>query len=123
MKHDITSALTHGWPGAQWVVTGEVLTWLSADRPEPTMEEIQAHVDILNAGEALRLLREKRNSLLKGSDMYVLPDFPHSTEEKRVEWLAYRQALRDLPTNANPLLNSDTYELELTSVTWPIPPS
>lgn len=41
-------------------------------------------------------LRIARDTLLRESDKYVLPDFPLSAEE-RESILLYRQALRDLP--------------------------
>lgn len=40
-------------------------------------------------------VRNIRNFRLKQSDKYSYPDFPITTE-KRNEWLAYRQALRDI---------------------------
>lgn len=55
--------------------------------------------------------RSKRNNLLKQSDVYMLSDFP-MTEEKRQECLAYRQALRDLPSQIGFPLN----------INWPIKP-
>ena len=57
-------------------------------------------------------LRTKRNTLLEQTDKYIVADYPHPTPEKKQEWLDYRQALRDLPSNtedpANPV--------------WPVPP-
>jgi gamma-glutamyltranspeptidase len=43
--------------------------------------------------EALRRLRQRRNSLLADSDFSQLPDAPVNKDE----WATYRQALRDLP--------------------------
>ena len=61
----------------------------------------------------LFLLRERRNKLLEETDKYALPDWPHASLEKQREWLDYRQALRDLPSNtedpANPV--------------WPVQPT
>ena len=37
-----------------------------------------------------------RNNLLKASDFAVMPDYPCG-ETERAGWLAYRQALRDIP--------------------------
>ena len=45
------------------------------------------------------LIRD-RNSLLFASDWTMLPDVPLS-EEKRNEWIAYRQQLRDITTDIN----------------------
>ena len=43
-------------------------------------------------------LRNLRNSLLRQSDKYLLPDFPIS-DSKKEEWKTYRKALRELPEN------------------------
>jgi hypothetical protein len=53
-------------------------------------------------------MRETRNKLLKETDKYALPDWPHKTPEIRQAWLDYRQALRDLPSKED--------------LTWPTPP-
>jgi len=52
-------------------------------------------------------IRAQRDKLLEETDKYALLDWPHTSLEKRREWLEYRQALRDLPSNtedpANPV--------------------
>ena len=53
--------------------------------------------------------------LLKESDWTQLPDSPLSAE-KKAEWAAYRQALRDLPINA------DT-SLQYKDIQFPTPPA
>lgn len=59
-------------------------------------------------------LRKKRDDLLTESDIYVLPDRWNSyTEEKRAEWSAYRQILRDLPDTVVDVFNP----------VWPVMPS
>lgn len=45
-------------------------------------------------------VREKRNALLAASDWTQSNDSP-LTEQKKQEWAAYRQALRDLPAGLN----------------------
>ena len=52
---------------------------------------------------ALPHIRETRNQLITMCDWRVMPDSP-LTPEKRAEWFAYRQALRDLP-NIQDVLN------------------
>ena len=64
-------------------------------------------------------LRTERNIRLSNSDWVMLPDVSLTTEKKE-EWITYRQALRDLPTNSTPELDENR---ELTNVTWPTPPS
>jgi hypothetical protein len=53
-------------------------------------------------------LRLRRDGLLRGSDHRMVPDGPWD----RVAWAAYRQALRDLPSN--------TTDPRLT--VWPVAP-
>ena len=69
-----------------------------------------------------RILREERNQLLLNTDKYGLADFPFISDEKKQEWLAYRQALRDFPSsNQTPQINEGT--MKVTNVTWPTEPS
>lgn len=49
--------------------------------------------------EALERLRAERDRLLRDSDWTQLPDAPLTADE-RAQWAAYRQALRDLPQQA-----------------------
>jgi hypothetical protein len=66
-------------------------------------------------------LRLIRNIMLNESDKYVTVDYPHASEEKKLEWLNYRKALRDLPSTVveqNIVLDAD-----LTNVTFPTAPS
>jgi len=66
----------------------------------PTQAECEEYWNtILKTELALESLRRKRNRLIKESDMYSLPDYPHQTPEAKQDWLNYRQALRDLPAN------------------------
>ena len=58
-------------------------------------------------------MREQRDLLLKESDVEVLPDRTPSDDI-----LAYRQALRDLPSTETPTYNADG-ELQ---VNWPVKP-
>ncbi len=79
----------------------------------PTQQECEDYWNsTLKNDLGLKSLRRKRDFLIKESDAYSLPDFPHATPEKKQEWLDYRQALRDLPSvtedPANPV--------------WPTPP-
>ena len=65
----------------------------------PTQQECEDYwTTTLQNKITLKSLRHKRNALLDQSDKYVTVDFPHTTPEKKQEWLDYRQALRDLPT-------------------------
>ena len=52
--------------------------------------------DNLEELKAYSILRSERNALLSYSDWTQLPDAPLSNEKKQ-EWVNYRQQLRDLP--------------------------
>lgn len=58
----------------------------------------------------LESLRNFRNQLLKDSDWIVLPDSPVS-QEKKQEWIVYRQYLRDLPESID--LSGDVWSDEI----------
>ncbi len=53
-----------------------------------------------------------RNNMLKASDYAMLPDYPCG-EAERAGWIAYRQALRDVPQQAG-------YP---DAIVWPEPPA
>lgn len=63
--------------------------------------------------EILAPVRTLRNMFIAGSDYIELPSVWNSlTPEKQAEWMAYRQALRDITKTADPY-----------NVVWPTPPS
>ena len=64
------------------------------------------------------LLKSERNSLLKNSDWTQGTDSPLS-DEKKAEWVTYRQTLRDLPSTTSPSLDENEH---LTNITWPTKP-
>ena len=55
---------------------------------------------ILSDDEKWEQVRQKRNNLLTQTDWTVLIDSP-LTDEKKQEYIEYRQALRDLPSKYN----------------------
>ena len=63
---------------------------------------------------ATEFLREFRDGKLSQSDWMANSDVTMSEE-----WKNYRQELRDLPANSNPVLDD---ELDMTGVTWPTQP-
>jgi len=85
----------------------------------PTKDEVFIKYKNIILNYPMIRLRIMRRAKLKETDYLVLSDYPHSSESVRQEWLIYRQALRDLPSTANPQLNDDCF---LTNVTWPTPP-
>lgn len=60
-------------------------TYRLEEVPAPTTEELSAQK------------RAERDSLLEQTDKYMIADFP-ITDKKREQYKAYRQYLRDLPT-------------------------
>ena len=123
MLYSYTDTILRGWPKAEWTMTNNDLSqlnWISVDIPKPSIEEIIAKQQELQTNEAMRLLRIERLKRLQKTDVYMLADFPISTEQKTA-WLQYRQALRDLPDKSSPILNADG-TLDMNSVNWPVEP-
>jgi hypothetical protein len=58
-------------------------------------------------------LREQRDKKLAASDWTVTVSDRPMSDEKRSEWVTYRQLLRDLPSTVT----------DPTNVAWPTPPS
>ena len=80
-----------------------------------TFEDVLTKKKEMEAAEPMRLLREERNRRIAQTDWWVLPDRTASQEQKD-----YRQALRDLPSTAEPQLDEND---QLTNVTWPTKPT
>ena len=119
MKYDIPAALQALKPGAQWTLNGEDytgLTWLDTKQTQPTETEVNSKISELDNAEAMRLLREERDTRIAKTDWRASSDLTLADA-----WKTYRQALRDITTQT-PKLGSD-YQLDLTSVTWPTEPS
>ena len=115
----ISRALSEGWPTAAWSITDEdyaQLVWYSQDIPKPTLLEVETKLNELRQSEPLKRLREERDRLIAETDWWVLPDRTPTDEQ-----LAYRQALRDLPDTATPVLDSSN-RLGISGVTWPTKP-
>ena len=120
MKYTISDAILILRPGAEWILRGDDLSgleWSDSVQTKPTETEINNKISELDAAEAMRLLRLERNSRIAETDWRASSDLILSDA-----WKTYRQALRDLPANSTPTLDSN-YELDLTSVTWPTKPS
>ena len=74
--------------------TYESLIWNDKTTEKPTEEELNIKWAELKKEQ----MREKRNELLKECDFKLVSDYPHSSDEKKQEWLSYRQSLRDFPS-------------------------
>ena len=83
------------------------------------LESEETVTELTNEEIAMELLRDQRNIILKRSDIYVLPDFPHVSEEVRQSWITYRINLRELTNTQTPGIGVNG---ELINVTWPVDP-
>ena len=97
---------------------GDDASTIGWDNPEnaPSIEQINAKFQELNAAEPMRLLREERDRKLAETDWWAGKDVTMSQARKD-----YRQALRDLPASTpKPTLDEQG---NLTNVTWPTKPT
>ena len=124
MKYTISDAIFILKPGAEWILRVEEysgLEWSDSSQTKPTETEINNKISELDAAEAMRLLREERNVLLSETDWVTVRSIDTGVAISN-DWKTYRQALRDLPANSTPSLDSN-YGLDFSSVTWPTKPS
>ena len=108
---DKAKALKSLAPGAEWVLRGDELEWLSTDIPQPSDAEIEAEVARLIAEQPAKEARAKRNRLLADSDWVTIRATDTGTAVP-TEWQTYRQALRDITEQTGFPENID----------WPIKP-
>lgn len=123
MKYGIEHALKILSPNAQYSLIGddyENIYWIDENEYKPSINEIQDKIDELHVEEPMRLLRIERNKLLSDVDWEVIKSISRG-EQISIELSTYMQELRDLPNNSNPTLDN-TYNLDMTSVNWPIKP-
>ena len=116
---NIVKALESLAPGAEWSFSDNdynTLDWLSLDIPKPTRAQVEAKIQELKAAEPMRLLRIERDRLLAETDWWAVSDRTMTSEQS-----AYRQALRDLPDTATPVLDP-TSRLGISGVDWPVKP-
>lgn len=88
-------------PGEGWYETvedidGKIFKLVSGNVVSMTSEEKDSYYFSLRSTSSYAQLRAERNELLMRSDWTQLPNSGLS-EEQRVVWENYRQALRDLP--------------------------
>ena len=81
-----------------YIVNGKDV-WES-EQPFPSEEQISQAILELDQIEKENRKRVQRNALLIKSDWTILPHSPLD-EEKILEWVAYREALRDFPSRDN----------------------
>jgi len=127
MSHfDITHALITLRPTSHWAISGEQvysnLEWYSNDT-KPTEEELNTELTRIENVEKMTRLREERDKRLTASDWVVTMHKELGTNIPAA-WKTYRQALRDLPSSANPTLCSHIEnDTGIKDVTWPTKPT
>ena len=124
MKPDIRDAINALRPGAECSIRGNSyagIEWLDESQTKPTEDEVNAKVTELVNAYPMKLLRDKRDRLILQTDWRIVVAKETGTNIPAA-WKTYRQALRDLPASSTPKLNSDD-NLDMSSVTWPTPPS
>jgi len=112
----LTDAMFLLRPTNKWAVLNGELQWNDELDLKPTDEEIEQKVQEVISNAPIKLLRVHRDRLIAETDWWVLPDRTPSSEQ-----LAYRQALRDLPDTATPVLDP-TSRLGISGVDWPVKP-
>ena len=116
----IGKALQNLRPGSKWTVRGDSysgIEWKDTVQTKPTEGEVNSEIARLQSEEPMKRLRDYRNKLLAESDWMANSDVTMSDA-----WRTYRQALRDLPSTATPVLDSTT-KPGISGVTWPTKPS
>ena len=98
-------------PEADFSLIGQQKIIWHDSRSQPTEEEINSKIAELKAAEPMRLLRIERNRRLAETDWMA-----NSDVVMKDKWKTYRQALRDLPATAEPMLDEQG---NLINVTWP----
>ena len=94
--------------GIGWLDTYESIKFPEGYE-KPPKEAFEAKLQELIDAQPLVELRAERNKRLTECDYLAMSDYPHRDYEMKLKWLQYRQALRDLPSSADPQ--------------WPVAPS
>ncbi len=124
MKLGIGEAISALKPGAKFILRGTEysgIEWKDDSQTKPTEDEVNAKVTELTNAEPMNLLRQERDYRISKSDWRVTKA-KETTTNIPTAWKTYRQALRDLPAGSTPKLDSND-NLDMSSVTWPTPPS
>ena len=118
----LIQALQELTPNAEWSCedTYSSIVWhnLNGDT-KPSESVVNSKVTEINNAKPMVELRKQRDSKLSECDWVVIKAL-ESNASVASNWKTYRQALRDLPSSANPQLDSED---NLTNVTWPTKPS
>lgn len=109
-------------PGIPYTSSGtwESVVFNDGNFYKPTDEMYELTLYQLTHTEAIKKMRERRDTLLDKSDKYMTHDYPHRLELDAQNWTVYRRTLRDLPVTARPTLDEDG---NLVNIEWPTPPT
>jgi hypothetical protein len=91
-----------GWYAAGTDITGKYFKLSREVAVALTKKQFEDHMSYLGNKATFDVARRRRNEALSESDWTQLPNSPLS-DEKKAQWEAYREALRNYPT----LLESD----------------
>lgn len=100
---DIAEVLQKIRPGYSWKAMGDTyddLIWLDDESKKPSRAEVEENWSTVEYDILAKTVRRERDSLLSNTDWIVTK----STELGKsvpVEWLEYRQALRDITSQNN----------------------
>ncbi len=127
MKYGFEHAIGNLRPGAGWVMRGSDcdsdlsnVDWQEdkdTGQKIPTYDSCLTEINRLNNAEAMNILRIDRNKKLSGLDWEVTKAMS-TTGTVDTKLKTYMQELRDLPSSANPVLDSDQMRI-VSGVTWP----
>ena len=92
----LIQALLELAPGKEWTIQGSRVVWHGSRAGRPTQATIAARVAELLAAAPLADLRIERNTRLAACDWIAVRSL-ETGGAIPADWLAYRQALRDLP--------------------------
>ena len=121
------SAILSLVPNAKFAITDNKynsIEWFDS-RNKPSETDVINEVNRLIADEPMRLLRVERDKRLAESD-WVVTKATETGASIPTNWKTYRQALRDLPLSATPVLGATiggNYDPGVRDITWPTKPS
>ena len=126
MKLGLADAISALRPNSGYLLRGDTysgLEWDSSNSDaKPTEEELDSKLTALKTTEKpMELQRKERDRRIATSDWRIVMAKETGTNIPAA-WKTYRQALRDLPASSTPKLDSND-DLDMSSVTWPTPPS
>lgn len=109
-------------PNAEWSCgdTYGSIVWHNMNGDSvPSESAVNSKINQINNAKPMVELRRQRDAKLTDTD-WVVTKADETNSAVADNWKTYRQALRDLPSSANPQLDSED---NLTNVTWPTEPS